>query len=80
MTRLYIIDRIERSTAVLSDERGVSFDCPLSLLPKGAREGMALRRTDGRFVLDEDSTVKRRALMAARLNRLLWKRRGRGQK
>ncbi|CAG9622483.1 DUF3006 domain-containing protein [Sutcliffiella rhizosphaerae] len=51
-----IVDRLEGSWAVLEYERQ-TFDCPLSVLPKGVKEGDVLSIT---FEINESETAKRK--------------------
>lgn len=73
----YVVDRIERSVAVVVSDDGRSFDVPRGNLPKGAREGSVLRveaKGDGidwsRAEIDEAERARRLKAARERLDRL----------
>lgn len=59
------IDRLEEGFAVCEDERGFQRLLLQEQLPEGAGEGSVLfEDEDGRLLLDEDETRRRRARLA----------------
>ena len=65
--RIWVVDRIEGEVAVLvaDDDQG-TLDMPLTILPRGLREGTVLRVTESKghllwvsAMLDEDLRLKR---------------------
>nr|MDD6335558.1 DUF3006 domain-containing protein [bacterium] len=71
MDEKWTIDRIEGDMAVLEDPAGEPRYMPLGSLPRGAREGMCLRRDeDGNLIADMDEESLRRKAFQDRLKRL----------
>jgi hypothetical protein len=64
-----VVDSLTEGLArlVLHDNDRVYFDCPVSLLPAGLREGDHLRVT---FTLDEDARLRAQAEVKALLREL----------
>ena len=67
---MIVIDRIEEGTAVLEEDGRIS-RIPVSQLPKGAKEGSVLVRTESGFVTDPETERRLRSENARRLKRLL---------
>lgn len=66
----YIVDRIEKNTAVL-EYNNTYINIDTSLLPNGIKEGsVLLKSADGRFTLDEQETLKRKHALFALQNNL----------
>ncbi len=66
----YVVDRIESDVAVLVGDTGEKQDIARSSLPKGAKEGSCLKRSESEFLLDEAETVRREQRIKAKLNAL----------
>ena len=60
----WIIDRIEEDLAVCETEEQMFVNIPLSLLPKGAKEGRVLRFIEGDYVLDTEEESNRRGYLS----------------
>lgn len=60
----WIIDRIEEDLAVCETEEQMFVNIPLSLLPKGAKEGSVLRFIEGDYVLDTEEESNRRGYLS----------------
>ena len=56
-TVLYVVDRFERSIAVLVSDRGETIEMPRAELPSGVREGSVLRVRFGAENLPDWSSV-----------------------
>lgn len=68
----YAIDRLEGRVAVCEDEDGKLSEIPRASLPEDAKEGDVLAFCDGHYVIDRQSTERRR-LKNAGLQKKLWK-------
>lgn len=64
------IDRIENGIAVIEGEDGAFFQLAVSQLPKDAREGSVLRRTQDGFALDPEAGRERRRMLYEKTRRL----------
>ncbi|MCI2047201.1 MAG: DUF3006 domain-containing protein [Faecalibacterium sp.] len=75
MNRIYSLDRIEESTAVLLSQEGREVKIPREMLAAGAREGMLVRfREDaGLYCPEKAETLRRQAEMQRRVAALLQK-------
>ena len=75
---LYIIDRIEDGIATIECSDDASniemIELPKQALPKGAREGHVLAKDGDAYVIDYETTNKRRANARARLDRILGRK------
>ena len=67
---MFVIDRIEGSTAVL-EQNGTLQNIPLQELPDGAKEGDMLEQTPDGWVLCPEQAAERRTLLAKRRKQLL---------
>jgi len=70
----YVIDRIEGGIAIC--ERlgvGENIEIEVSSLPKKAKEGSVIIKTDNGFAVDVDATMRRKTELSDRLNRLFDK-------
>lgn len=67
----FSVDRIVSGKAMLIGEDGKPLEVPVSMLPKGAKEGIMLWYEKGKFTLDEGKTEERRAQVAEMLGILL---------
>lgn len=56
----YIVDRIESDIAVCEDEKLSIVNIPLSVLPKGAKEGSVMLFKDGAYSLSLKDEEERR--------------------
>lgn len=66
----YIVDRIEKSMAVL-EYNNTYINIDISLLPSEIKEGSVLLKSDdGRFTVDEQATLKRKRALFALQNNL----------
>jgi hypothetical protein len=74
----YVVDRIERTTAIIVADDGGTFDVPRRALPKGCREGTVLRIDAGstqspdwtKAVADEPERARRLERARETLRRL----------
>lgn len=64
------IDRVEEEIAVIISDSGERLEIPLCELPRGAREGSRLLRTENGFELDPHEQ-ERRAEIIARTRKLI---------
>lgn len=55
------LEHFEESIAVLCDDDGLTLTVEREHLPTEAKVGDILRLQDGRYVLDQDETAKRRS-------------------
>ena len=56
------IDRIEGGFAVCETESRTFINVLLSGLPSGAKEGCVLKEENGKYILDENETARRRQI------------------
>jgi hypothetical protein len=71
---MYIIDRIESDIAVCeSMEDGGNLEIAVACLPKGTKEGDAIRNEGNCYTIDSALTNRRKAEMASKLDRLFEK-------
>lgn len=56
----YVVDRIESDIAVCEDENLSIVNIPLSVLPKGAKEGSVILFNDGAYSLSLKDEEERR--------------------
>jgi hypothetical protein len=56
-TALYVVDRLERSVAVLVSDSGETIEIPVLQLPRGVHEGSVLRAQVGARNLPDWSTA-----------------------
>lgn len=66
-----IIDRFEGDIAVVEGEDRVMVEIPRNIIPKEAKEGDSILQIDGKYILDEVETQRRRKEIEA-LGKGLW--------
>lgn len=66
----YIIDRFEGEYAVCEVEAGRFIDIPKADIPKGAKEGDILSKTDNGYRIEKAETEAKREEIKKRMNRL----------
>lgn len=59
----YSVDRIENDTVVCVDDKGKVYNVPLGEVEHGVKEGDMLYLLDGRYLIDDDRTNRRRLEM-----------------
>lgn len=65
-----IIDRFEGNYAVCETEEKKFIDIPKSDIPKGAKEGDVLSKTDNGYCIEKTETETKREEVKKRMNRL----------
>jgi len=71
----FVIDRIEDGIAVLECQAtGEFIEIPKTAMPKGARDGHLLSKTDDGFVIDHAATQALREDMKRRLEKILGRK------
>lgn len=68
----YIIDRIEQNIAICEDENGNIVEIPKENLPQDIKEGSCIIEQNSIYILDENSTNKKREEIKKRMDNL-WK-------
>jgi hypothetical protein len=58
--KTFVIDRYEGEYAILEDKYGRTYDVPFEKLPAGTLEGDILNENQGRYVVDDEATAKKR--------------------
>lgn len=66
----YIIDRFEGEYAVCEIEAGKFIDIPKADIPKGAKEGDILSKTDNGYRIEKVETEAKKEEIKKRMNRL----------
>lgn len=67
---IYIIDRFEENLAILEDEDRKMLEIEREILPKEAKEGDCIKKTEKGYEIDETETAKRRGRIHSLMNQL----------
>ena len=71
----WIIDRCEEGFAILEDsETQEILEINRKDLPKGAREGQALKIENGQYLVDLEETARRKQMILEKFNKLRFKK------